>query len=431
MTITKEIHCDACGEIYHLKLQADATIELSEWPIVVECAACGNSMSFTFDRNYNFRKWDKENWIPVDESNGGSLLSKRGYIMGYSPTLPIVPSLFHEEVPSGLGGYSPFIKFPMETGLNWEDIQKCNVKNAFIVQNVIPYKRALSELFNLLNHNPLKTDAFARKAARIWGLDAESDAKTTFDEKDCFDFYDELQQTIFQNLIAGGHPNPIEEEFWREVYRFVDNLKVEEVRGMVSTLNGLLDIDRELFNSYEHIANIVKVLDRLLQGVFVSEKERLQLMIKCQRLHVVTISHNELLSLYAKGYEIICKFLPLLAGINNCLKRAEFDDFGDGKGHKVSKMYSLPNGKIIELLSGVEPFSNILPNILNTHWRNANEHVDVDYDPGTQVCSFKYDASRPACTEEVVLIEVAKAVYRQLVFLIEISHIVLLIKQKR
>lgn len=428
MTIAKEIQCDACGEIYHLKLQADETIELSEWPISVECADCGNSMSFTFDKDGNFRKLKNGAWNAVDECNAEALYLKQGYIMGYSPTLPIVPTLFHQEVPSGMGVYSPFIKFPMETGLNWEDIQKCNVKNAFIVQNVIPYKSALSELFNLLNHNPLRVDAFVRKVANVFDIDADS--KTSLDENGCFDFYDELQQRVFRNLIAGGHPVPIEEEFCREVYRFVDNLKEDELRGLISTLKGLLDIDRELFISYKHIANIVKVLDKLLQGVFVSEMERLQLMIKCQRLHIVTISHNELLSLYAKGYEIICKFLPLLAGINNCLKRAGFDDFGDGKGHKVSKMYSLSNGKMIALLSGVEPFSNMLPNILNTHWRNANEHVDVDYDPGTQVCSFKYASSCPD-REEVALIEVAKSVYRQLIFLIEISNMVLLIKKKR
>lgn len=429
MTIAKEIQCDACGEIYHLKLQVDETIELSEWPIVVECAECGNSMSFTFDKDSNFRKKDKGKWISVNESNAGSLSLKKGYIMGYSPIMPIVPTLFHKKVPSGMGVYSPFLRFSMETGIDWVNVKNCNAKNISIIQNVIPYKSALSELFNLLNHNPLRIGAFVRKVANVFDIDA--DGKTTFDENRCFDFYDELQQTIFQNLITRGHPTPIEEDFCREVYRWVDNLKDDEVRGMVSGLKGLLDIDRELFNSYEHIANIVKVLDKLLQGVFVSEMERLQLMIKCQRLHIVTISHNELLSLYAKGYEIICKFLPLLAGINNCLKRAGFDDFGDGKGHKVSKMYSLSNGTIIELLSGVEPFSNMLPNILNTHWRNANEHVDVDYDLGTQVCSFKYDSSRPDRIEEVALIEVAKAVYRQLIFLIEISNIVLLIKKKR
>lgn len=428
MTIAKEIQCDACGGIYHLKFQADETIEF-EWPISVECAICGNAMSFTLDKNYNFRTLHNGRWLAVDEQNAKVLYSEKGYIMGYSPTLPIVPSLFHVEVPSGRGPYSPFIMFPIETGLEWEKIKGCNTKSICIIQNILPYKSAFLELFNILYHTPLKVDAFARKVAKVFDLNA--DVKTTLDENSCFDFYDELQQTMFRNLIVGGHPNPIEDDFCREAYQFIDNLEIDKVQGMVGALKGLLDIDRELFNSYNHIANIVNVLDKLLQGVFASEIDRVGLIIRCQRLHIVTISHNELLQLYAKGYEIICKFLPLLTGINNCMKRAGFDDFGDGYGYKVFKMYSLSNGKMIELLSRMEPFSNILPNILHTHWRNANEHVDVDYDPGTQVCSFKYDASRPTCTEEVALIEVAKAVYRQLVFLIEISHLILLIKKRR
>lgn len=429
MTIAKEVQCDACSGIYHLKLLADETIKILEWPIVVECAICGNTMSFTFDKDGNFRKRDNGKWITVDERKAKDLYSKRGYIMCYSPTLPIVPSLFHVEVPSGMGPYSPFIMFPIETGLEWEDIKKCNMKNTCIIQNIIPYKNALWELFNILSHRPLKIDAFARKVAKVFDLDA--DAKATLDENSCFDFYDELQQTIFQNLIFQGHPNTIEYDFYHEACCFINSRKSDGMQDMINALKGLLDIDRELFNSYNHIANIVSVLDKLLQGVFASEIKRLQLDVKCPLLHIVTISHGELLQLYAKGYEIICKFLPLLAGINNSMKRTGFDDFGDGSGYKVFRMYSMPNGRMIELLSEVDPFSKILSDILNAHWRNANEHIDIDYRPDTQICSFKYDASRPGCTEDVALIEVAKAVYRQVVFLIEISNLVLLIKKKR
>lgn len=141
-------------------------------------------------------------------------------------------------------------------------------------------------------------------------------------------------------------------------------------------------------------------------------------------MYIMTIGHKELLNIYKEGYEIISKVLVLLAGINNRMADRNFDDFGTGD-HKqnLTSFARLTNGKRIELLCTIKPFSNFLNEVLNSHWRNANEHANIEYDAKNQICRFKYDSSRPSATEEVLLIDIAKATYRQLVFLIEISKL--------
>lgn len=425
MTIAKEIKCDACGCIYHLKLQMDDTIRLFDWPITVECASCGNVMDFKFSRLDGFKRLHDGGWLDYAEGDSHQLRMSPGFLMGYSPTLPIVPSVFHVRVPSGIGFFSPFMNFSPETGIDDFSVADCNRKSIGIIRDVLPSRGILKSLVRILDHSPFNGEAFLNKCVNDLGIDAPE--LTAQPDKDgCIDIFDGLLQSVYKNLVAGGHPSPSQYEFYRKAYRYI--VDCDNMDSCLDAVSASEDIDGLLLKFYDHVSEVVAVIDKLLQGFFVCEMRRLGMNAMCGRLHLMTMGHKRLLGLYATGYELIAKAIPLLAGLGNVVNGREFDDCGTGNpNHSIKALGKLSNGKRVELLGRMPPFSSFFLDFQNPHWRNANEHIDIEYNPVSQACVFRFDSSRPQAYEEVSLMDVAAAVCRQLVFMIEVSKLLWLI----
>ena len=166
MTIAKEIKCDACGGVYHLKLQMDDTIMLFDWPITVECASCGNVMDFKFSRLDGFKRLHDGGWLDYTEGDSLQLRMSPGFLMGYSPTLPIVPSVFHVRVPSGIGFFSPFMNFSSETGIDDFSVADCNRKSIGIIRDVLPSRGILKSLVRMTGPLPFQWGGFPQQVCQ-------------------------------------------------------------------------------------------------------------------------------------------------------------------------------------------------------------------------------------------------------------------------
>lgn len=430
MTIANDIQCDACGVVYHLKTQVDQTIEHMDWSITVECAECGNKMEFRLSKKDGFSKLVNGRWQPVGERDTEKLRMSSGYLFGYSQTLPIVPSGFHKKVPMGIGPFSPYIQFTMESGISQEKIAECNQKNAWITANIIPDKDLIPSLFSLLSHKPFNGVAFISKCVNVLEIKKEvMEVPTDFEY--CLDFFDEFIQTVYKNLVTGGHPSVSQNNFYHQAYKWLVCQEPEALKTDFEDMKNLFSLDEYLMNVYGQISSTLKILDKLMQGIFRSEMQSLGVSSISVRMHITTIGHKELLNVYKEHYEMISKGLIFIAALRNKLEGRSAEDFGDGNpSNNFKRFASLSNGKRIELMNQTASFSDFFTDVLNAHWRNANEHADVEYDSVTQLCKFRYDSTQSEKFEEVLLIDIAKAVYRQLVFLIEISKLIKVAKSK-
>lgn len=105
---------------------------------------------------------------------------------------------------------------------------------------------------------------------------------------------------------------------------------------------------------------------------------------------ITTVSIERLSRLYADGYELLCDFIDVVAGLENTEKYGAYDNFGGGRSSFSDKIHSY-RSKIIKYNDSLDPdsvFSTGFIGLLDNTIRNAISHNDVEIKGLEQIVVF-------------------------------------------
>lgn len=181
------------------------------------------------------------------------------------------------------------------------------------------------------------------------------------------------------------------------VFNHLYNILNVETRRLTTNhiakvMNFLKDMDESFFQTYLHripkfIVDYIKCVDQLIPIYNVYQDFD---SINFKEKGITTLSVDDMVVIYKKGYELLCDSIDLLIGLYNIELNGAHNDFGDGPTDFAAKLNNY-NSKFIKYQSFTSKESTLfdgIKGVLNNVIRNAEGHNSIVINGLEQKISF-------------------------------------------
>ena len=271
-------------------------------------------------------------------------------------------------------------------------------------ENLLPYKGVLLSLLPIFKKG--NVDAFSKKMALLFDMKRY---KPLTSSKGMYDTYFELIEKSYHNLIT---PYYYEHYFKRNVKPLSDYLNGASSAD-IKAIKEKLDESGKISAWYEneaipYIAEAMNKIQKLIPAMIYSSVGESD-VAKRGNLKIVTISCEEVVSMYSKGFETYTHALKIMVGLNNIVENGNID--------------RLSGGKMLEHLEDYATIYDYLDGAMNNKVRNAASHGEggLEYVVLTQEVKCYYDDSDRSKHYDTSLIAICRICYVQLLHILEVT----------
>ena len=415
MTININIKCPYCGKTFSLKMQMDSVVYHGQLPFSIVCPDCLSELT----GNYG-----KKGLLPLYLSTGDK---DYGTIVGYSSSLPVPEHLYLNENWPEVGLSSVFINLSIIYG-------DLSIKNygLFInnlVNKLLPIKSAPSVLFNILPSSNLR--AFNIAINKEYGKEHCYSLPST--EGQCKGFFDARLSEIYMLLVTDKYADAF---FIPHVAILLENINrgnTKDLSDIYTRLTANMNLTEwQRKEAYPFITRMIKDIDKFLPVLFLSHIGEYE--VPHPSLRITTINKDELNSFYYQGVETLDHILPLFVGLTNWTVNSDLDCFTNAasKGITGIEQFSkLPLGGKMDKTCDYPEVVNYLGPAVKTEIRNGIAHNGVQYATKDQLVSYFYKVNDPTAHYDEQLIDVALRCYLVLLHVMEMSHLLNVLKNKK
>ena len=410
MVVREYVECPTCGRLYQIKIQVDQCIHYYEWPISFECQDCGEILDYGFS---------PKGLRPKESDYQPNPTAPPITTLGYSSSLPITGVLYLKDLDymQSMALFSPFMSLTSQGHFTIAEIESFEAFLDVLYKNVIPYRG----LFNSLLPIFLKgnVNAFSKKLSSLFDL---KNYKPLNNSREMCKTIFELVTTSYFNLI----PSRYEEHYYRKYIKpLLDYLeKAPDVD--VRLIKDKLDESGKISVWYKtralpYIAKMLLDVHKFIPVIiFLSVGEND--IKKRGDLKIVTISFDDVVEKYEKGYEVFASGLKVFVGLSNIMENGDIDTFtnpGLGGITGITSFTSLSVGKMLEHVNNNVTIVDYLDGAMNNKVRNASSHDSMTYDSSTQEVHCYYNPSDYTNEYVTTLLDICRLCYVQMLHIIE------------
>lgn len=406
--------CPSCGKIYQLKIQLDKNIYIYDWPIVVECMECGDVIQFFINKN------------GVQQINKSSLSEEqiksadKTTVIGYSSSLPIAGCLYMKdmsEIESTMF-FSPFMIVQMGH-FSQEELAQYNDYLDVVQKNFLPYRSSVKCLLPILNKGNI--DAYSKKMAVLFDM---KDYQPIGSHKIMHDSFWELIEKSYCNLTYGSYNSNVSDVYYKLLTDYIQSSSKDEIIALKNNLDdsGLISKwykDEALPYISDFLSSVQKFFPSFIYSFLGVTDVRSRGDLK-----IVTISCDDAVEYYSKGYEIFVHGLKIIVGFTNLIENGNVDSFVNPEMAGVTSITQfarLSGGLMEDKLSDYKTVHDYVCTTMNRKVRNAADHSGVEYNSETQIAVFHYDPKDDSKFIEMPLIELCHITFCQFLHITEMA----------
>lgn len=411
MTGAVSFRCPTCGErVFHLKVQADKSVQWRPWPIAVACDRCGDTI-----------KGEITSKLTISPKMPKADPSEAGLVIAYSNSLPIPKNLYYKPWP-GPGLSSTFLVLSALTGMMAELSAYGDIVMG-IEENLGRYRSSLAALYPMLRGDQTNVKAFKNKVAAVMQLkpDEAPDLQTV---DDCEHLMHELYKAVLHNLnLSDAWIGPL----FRQMHQDMIEKGSSQIVPLVAKCfgNGKRGIKAAMDGLYHQLNQALEALPLLLPAFFLDLLDARGQDLDSE-LRLVTASLGDIEKLYQDNFNELAKLLTVLMGCYNLALNGDPDKFVDAAGNEVKKNLSdfdrLTDGNKIAAMMQLPPLGAALSEALDYKVRNGIDHRDKEKDDAVQTVKYYYDPSNRAKTMEKRYIRLAHMCLMQLRLMANLSY---------
>ena len=316
---------------------------------------------------------------------------------------------------------SPYMNLTYSGGFIIEEVHQFDLFLQRMQENLLPYKGVLLSLLPIFKKG--NVDAFSKKMALLFDMKRY---KPLTSSKGMYDTYFELIEKSYHNLIT---PYYYEHYFKRNVKPLSDYLNGASSAD-IKAIKEKLDESGKISAWYEneaipYIAEAMNKIQKLIPAMIYSSVGESD-VAKRGNLKIVTISCEEVVSMYSKGFETYTHALKIMVGLNNIVENGNIDTFTNpkvGGVDSIDKFARLSGGKMLEHLEDYATIYDYLDGAMNNKVRNAASHGEggLEYVVLTQEVKCYYDDSDRSKHYDTSLIAICRICYVQLLHILEVT----------
>ena len=402
-------------------MQFDTSLHVFDWPVRIECIECGDAIKLSFT---------SEGLIPqiynVQKPQDRSVLTT---VVGYSAALPITSNLYMQECDAIMSmlNFSPYMNLLRESFSSHETKEFetfCHRLN----ENLLPYRSSMKELLPILKKGNVK--AFSRKMATIFEVEKYQELDSY---EFCRDAFNKLIHRSYQNLCTIKYNSQVVVPYVNRLFHLVSEKNINELDTIKMELDKCTCLSDWLDNeAYPYVAEMLSDIQEFIPAMIYASVDNTGTANR-GNLNIVTITHDNAVKYYTKGYEVLVHGLPLIVGLTNLLENGNIHKFVNLKMNGITDLKafsSLSGGLMEEKLQDYNSVDNYLFGSMEHKLRNAGIHNGVKYEALTQNIECHYDLQNENKIYNTRLIEVCYKSYIQLLHILEITLLTYLIVKK-
>lgn len=415
MTINLNIKCPYCGKAFSLKMQMDNVVYHGQLPFSIVCPDCLSELT----GNYG-----KKGLLPLNLIGGDD---EYGTVVGYSSTLPVPEHLYLNDDWPTVGLSSVFMNLSIVYG----DLSLENYSPFvnMVVENLLPVKKALSVLRNILQSSNVR--AFNVAINKEYGKAHGYRIPTT--EGECKVFFDNRLNDVYKLLVTDRYADVF---FIPHIAILLENIKrgsANEFGDIYKSLSAIVNFtDWQRKEAYPFIARMIGEFDKFLPILLLSQIGEYD--VAHPTLRITTINKDDVNSFYNQGVETLDHILPLYVGLTNWMMNNDVDCFQNAAAKGISGIEhfsKLPLGGKMDKTLDYPEVAEYLGPAVKTEIRNGIAHNGVQYAPRDQILSYYHKVNDPAIHYDEQLIDVALRCYLLLLHVMEMSHLLNVLKNKK
>ena len=183
-------------------------------------------------------------------------------------------------------------------------------------------------------------------------------------------------------------------------------------------------LEKHIYERIKDFAAYIPDMIPIFSLLFLSEEERQLLLDTNSEYGTFTTSFERMKQLYIDCFETAVKTLVIPIGLENILKRGDYNNFNDRKVNGLDKFLKLDKAfDKIQLLNNANCFAPRLKENLNNKLRNSIGHCDYSVDNFKQ--SICYDKGR----KQMSLCNVTYLCYNIGLYLMEVFDVITLLHE--
>ncbi|RJQ25145.1 hypothetical protein C4565_08975 [Candidatus Parcubacteria bacterium] len=408
------LKCEVCGKITMIKI--GVSFSSTTHQIFIPCKNC-DTLFFGFYNQNDETVEIKTTFINAEDVSSEKI--KPDYICTISRDF-LSQKIFDYEKPEDTITFPEWMKFKNRIGDECYRQLFNNVEalNNSASQAIHEYTRVMNLWFNS------NFDLLASQLAYF--LDADKNNIPLKTEQNYLSAIRRLTISLTKDAFFGDEFD----DFMEESKNFISTLyttRPEEIKRYLEKLEELdlfKRIEKLIFDRIKAFYVYVPDLTPVFSLLYLSENERKLLFEPLCTFGTFTTSFEHIKPFYIDNFETIIKTLTLPLGLNNILKRGDFNIFGDPS---ISDLVVFNNieisyNKMKHIESGSFLTSEI-DGILDNKLRNSIGHCDYQVNNLTQTIS--YNKSRTS----IALSSVGYSTYKQFLYLLKTFYITTLLHE--
>ena len=379
------VKCNICGRVCNLKYQLGFS---KKHPIRYKCM-CGVSIR---------GEYREEKGI---EFENATMLTEQGtpnYVVVSSgeflTNLPFQVKNIEETF-----GLSPFIKATQM--LDYEEYRKTFTSIHNYRDNRRSIVRAINELYIANNIKSLKQTIRTN-------FDLDGKIFPLNNAADILRAVTMINQFQFLGLKNGNNTRMVTNCFISTYKNY--SLESDKFIDFLSQLSYLLECKKQIYNICDQIYEKIDLLFPAVSIDFYKDKK------SCftGKFAITTTSFEDIKQLYVDLYELICNLLIIPIGLDNIIKRKNYNEVQKVDGLNISELKEIPTkmknkGNIIKLIDTKGSFGSLICTCLNSDIRNSIGHFTYESEEiadsyGQRICF--YDSKNRTKSVNISLVEI-------------------------